>query len=159
MSHNTAGWGPWLRGHSPPTLSCPACGFCLHQPQAVKGGRRGVMKVAFVSHAGNLTARKKGGQGSRRPVACTWGVADTEQVPFQPWPPPVKWGGSFPHSALSHHGMGCCRGLGWAWALRAQSRWSLMELRMCVGCARAGPKPRWWCRGNSRSISLIHRRD
>lgn len=48
--------------------------------------------------------------------------------------PPANWRGSFPHSALSHLGVGCCRGLGWAWALRSQSRWSQMELKMCGVC-------------------------
>lgn len=64
------------------------------------------MKVAFVAHAGNLTARKKGGQDSRRPVACTWGVADTEQVPFQPWPTcQVGRELSSLHSFTSGHGL------------------------------------------------------
>lgn len=36
--------------------------------------------------------------------------------------------------------MGCFQALGWAWALRSQSRWSQMELRMCVVCTGGRPK-------------------
>lgn len=88
------------------------------------------MKGAFVFSAGNLILRKKGGQGSRRHVC---GALLIQRELFS---------GQF---ALSPHSMDCCRGLGWAGALRSQ-----VERRVCgVWCA--GAEPRWWCGGNSTS--------
>lgn len=72
------GFGAMAERTLPTNTQLPSLWLLPPSAPGSEGREKGVMKVAFVSHARNLTARKKGGQGSRRPVACTWGVTDTE---------------------------------------------------------------------------------
>lgn len=81
-----------------------------------------------------------------------WGVAEQREL-LSRLGPPAKQAENLPYAALSSHSMDCCRGLGWAWALRSQTD-GLKRNAGGVVCAGAGPEPRRWCGGNSTSEGL-----
>lgn len=131
---------PWLRGHSPPTPSCPPYGYRLHQPQAVKRGEKGGDERGLCVPCQKSHTQEERWAGWREAtIACMWGVADPVSSSPDLARLPSREGAFL--TLLSHHGVGCRRDLAWAWALRSQSRWSQMEYRLC-GVCRDRPRAR-----------------